>query len=119
MFRPVIASDGNNYEECNLNTWLKDSDLSPLDNSKITANGLFYNRQLKNQIEEFVRSVECPVDMKTDWEEAREEAGSKKLKAKQLFDAGNILEAANLGYPEAEGMMAHNYTKGKGGFAVD
>jgi len=40
MFRPVIAADGNNYEEKTLMTWLKDSDLSPLDNSKISAKGL-------------------------------------------------------------------------------
>ena len=118
MYRPVIAADGNNYEESTLITRLKDSDLSPLDNStKLTVKGLIQNRQLKNMIEEFVTSDDCPADMKKDWEESKKE--SDMVAAKKLFDEGKILESANLGYAKAEGIMANNYVLGKEGFAVD
>ena len=75
MFKPVLAADGSNYEECTLLKVLRDRDTSPLDNvTKIRVDGLIQNRQLKNQIEEFVGSDDCPADMKKDWEEAKKEA---------------------------------------------
>ena len=81
MFKPVIAADGGNYEELALKKHLKNSNLSPLDNkTKISVNGLIYNRTLKNRIEEFVTSENCPADMKKDWEEAKAEAEEEERK---------------------------------------
>ena len=117
MFKPVLAADGNNYEELTLVEVLKGRDTSPLDNvTKISVEGLIQNRQLKNMIEEFVSSDDCPADMKKDWEEAKEESEERP---KKLFEEGKVLESANLGYPEGMGVMAHNYVLGEGGFGID
>ena len=48
MYKPVIAADGNNYEEITLVRRLKDSDLSPLDNkTKLTVKGLIYQQTVE------------------------------------------------------------------------
>jgi len=117
MFKPVIAADGNNYEELTLVEVLKGRDTSPLDNvTKLSVEGLIQNRQLKNMVEEFVGSEDCPADMKKDWEEAKEESEERP---KKLFEEGKVLESAKLGYPEAMGVMADNYALGRGGFGID
>jgi TPR repeat protein len=40
-------------------------------------------------------------------------------KLKKLCDEGKVLEAAKLGLPEAQGMMANNYWQGENGFEKD
>ena len=40
-------------------------------------------------------------------------------KAKQLYDEGKVLEAANLGYSEAMAEMDYNHSQGVNGFELD
>ena len=113
MVDPVIAADGITYEKTAAVEWLKDHDTSPINpGMKISVDVLIENIVLRNQIEDFVASPECPEDMKEEYEE-------KKNRGKKLFKEGKVLEAANLGYLEAMGKMAMNYGLGEGGFNVD
>ena len=113
MVDPVIAADGITYEKTAAVEWLKDHDTSPINpGMKISVDILIENIVLRNQIEDFVASPECPEDMKEEYEE-------KKNRGKKLFKEGKVLEAANLGYLEAMGKMAMNYGLGEGGFNVD
>ena len=118
MVNPVIAADGNTYEMSAVVDHIKLKKTSPMDNvTKISVKGLVVNRALKNMIEDFVASPECPADMKEDYEETKKELDM--IKAKKLYDEGRVLDAANLGYPETMGVMARNYSLGEGGFNVD
>ena len=81
MVNPVIAADGNTYEMSAVVDHIKLKKTSPMDNvTKISVKGLVVNRALKNIIEDFVTSPECPADMKEDYEETKKELDRTKAK---------------------------------------
>ena len=68
MVNPVIAKDGNTYENMLLRKSLKKNHRSPLNPTiAIYKDELFPNRLLKNMIEKFVISAECSDEMKKEY----------------------------------------------------
>ena len=127
MSYPVMADDGHTYELKAIAEHLKTKSVSPLDNiTTISADTLRLNMNLKNQIEEFVASEDCPAEMKEEYNLAKNASSmieakkaSDTIKAEKLCKEGKVSEAANLGYPQAMAKMAENYLVGMGGFVKD
>jgi TPR repeat protein len=118
MIDPVMAEDGNTYERSAILEWLKSNNKSPLNPSQILdPDRLVCNRTLLGIIEELVTSENIDDDVRKEW--CARKRNSDLKKAQQLFDEGNVLEAAKLGLRGAQGLMAQNYWSGKNGFEED
>ena len=97
---------------------MKTKNISPCDNiTTISVDGIFENRGLRYLIEKYVASDSISDDMNEECYAAKK--ASDMIKGEKLYDEGKILEAANLGYPEAMGEMASNYVNGIDSFEVD
>ena len=118
MCDPVICADGNTYERRGILTHLKSCNTSPLDHvTVISKDVLIENRILRNQIEDFISSEECPTEMLREYQSNKEK--SDPIKGEILFKEGKIVEAAKLGYGRAMGYMLKNYAYGKNGVDAD
>ena len=111
MVDPVQASDGWTYEASALAKWLETRNTSPLDPSLHLDIGLLRpNRAVRDAIEELVESGDLDDTVAETWRAAVKDLDS----APELFRNGRILEAAELGYPQAQGTLAWKYYEGDG-----
>ncbi len=99
---PVTAEDGNTYERAAITEYLKDKTTSPVDSTPMTAS-LRPNNMVRRAIERLMESA--PAEEREAY--LAEVKAHTMVRAKALFDAGKILEAAELGLPEACGKMAN------------
>lgn len=115
MVDPVVAADGHTYERDAIEQWLASKGTSPLDPSlAMTSQNLYPNRAALASIEALVESGEVDGEA---WKTAKKKADLAKAK---IFHAeGRVLEAANLGLPEAQGVMALRYAHGIDGVIQD
>ena len=73
-------------------------------------------------IEEYVASESCPNELKEEFEFSKKEAKEyeeqekeeHRVKAAELLVEGKVMEAANMGNPEAMGRMARMFCDGNG-----
>ena len=115
MADPVTAEDGNTYERSAIMQWLQTNTKSPLDPSTIIdPSRLIGSRVIYKSIEKLVMSGDIDEELRTEWLERKKEVDLAK--AQKLYDEGKVLEAANLGLPEAQGKMAHYHYFGLHGF---
>ena len=98
---PVTAEDGNTYERAAITEYLKDKTTSPVDSTPM-ATSLRPNNMVRRAIERLMQSA--PAEEREAY--LAEVKAHTMGRAKALFDAGKILEAAELGLPEACGKMA-------------
>jgi TPR repeat protein len=98
---PVTAEDGNTYERAAITEYLKDKTTSPVDSTPMTAS-LRPNNMVRRAIERLMESA--PAEEREAY--LAEVKTHTMVRAKTLFEEGKVLEAAELGLPEACGKMA-------------
>ena len=114
MVDPVVAQDGHTYERSAIEQWLGCESSSPLDPTfKLDPSRLMSNRMAKTQIEELIASGELEEDECADYVTRR------YLLSQELYDEDKVEEAAELGLPKAQGVMADRYYFGEGGVRKD
>eukprot|EP00613_Pedinella_sp_CCMP2098_P019042 CAMPEP_0171753184 /NCGR_PEP_ID=MMETSP0991-20121206/43068_1 /TAXON_ID=483369 /ORGANISM="non described non described, Strain CCMP2098" /LENGTH=418 /DNA_ID=CAMNT_0012354725 /DNA_START=365 /DNA_END=1621 /DNA_ORIENTATION=+ len=97
-------------------TWLENHTTSPMVPSQtIDSSRLLSNRSLR--LEVFVGSGGIEEDLLKEWLDKKNELNLEK--ARELFRKGEILEAAKLGLPVAQGMVSKLYFLGGIGFQKD
>lgn len=57
MLNPVIAEDNHVYDRKYIETWLKNNNTSPLTREKLNINNLIYNKELCNEIFDFILNI--------------------------------------------------------------
>ena len=118
MGDPVTPEDGHTYDRVAITKWLETHSTSPLDpGTQITVQGLRPNHSMRKTLERLMESGDIDASVREAWL-----ASQKKVnlaKAQVFFDEGRVLEAAQLGLPEAQGVMAERYYFGKDGVAKD
>ena len=103
MVDPVVASDGNTYERSAILQWIKLRQTSPLNPSMIlTPSNLVANRHLDAIIENAVEKEEVEDSEADEWRRKRIERRSTL----ELYQDGQIMEAAARGLPVAQGELA-------------
>ena len=118
MVDPVLAEDGHTYERASIIEWLTTKSTSPLDSGKrLDVSRLMTNRAVKEQIEELVESGELDDALCAGYLERKESASLEH--AQELYDEGKVEEAAELGLPKAQGIMADRFFHGKNGVTQD
>lgn len=98
---PVTAEDGNTYERAAITEYLKDKATSPVDGTPM-ASSLHPNNIVRKAIERLIQSA--PAEERDQY--LAEVKAHTMSRAKALFDEGKVLEAAELGLPEACSKMA-------------
>jgi TPR repeat protein len=111
---PVTAEDGNTYERAAITEYLKDKTTSPVDGTPMAAS-LRPNNMVRKAIE---RLMETASAEERDQYLAEVKAHTMS-RAKALFDEGKVLEAAELGLPEACSNMARLCYYGRDGVTQD
>jgi len=101
MVDPVIDAGGITYER----------------SAKEQPEGLISNSLALKTIEAMVESGVLDAGMSDAWRARKKGLDLKKAQA--LFDTGDVLEAAKLGLPEAQGKMAESYFFGSDGVEKD
>jgi TPR repeat protein len=118
MVDPVLAEDGNTYERVEILKWIATKSTSPLDPScPLDASRVFPNRAVKQQIEELVASGELDDALCADYLNRKYKMSLEY--AQKLFLEGRVKEAAELGLPVAQGLMANQCYHGCAGVAKD
>ena len=118
MFDPVVAEDGNTYERAEIFKWIASKSISPLNPScPLDASRLMSNRAVKLQVEQLVGSGELDDTLCAAYLERKET--SLLEQAQKLYREGKVEEAAELGLPGAQGVMANRCWKGTHGVAKD
>jgi TPR repeat protein len=118
MFDPVVAEDGNTYERAEIFKWIASKSISPLNPScPLDASRLMSNRAVKLQVEQLVGSGELDDTLCAAYLERKET--SLLEQAQKLYREGKVEEAAELGLPKAQGLMAHRCWHGTHGVAKD
>jgi len=114
LVEPVLAEDGEIYERKAIEGWLKNHDSSPLNpNMKLKIKNLTPVRTVKRSIEELVKSDAIEKDTLEQWNNQKKEYDLSK--AESLYHEGLVMDAANLGYPKAQGNLCQWYFKGQNG----
>ena len=123
MVDPVIAEDGKTYDRAGIEQWLQTHTTSPLDPScTLTTERLLSNRAVREAIEALVESSDIDEDTCDEWREKKRSLLCHTLdlkRAQELFDAGRVMDAAKLGLPKAQGIMATRFYSGKDGEVKD
>ena len=57
MLNPVIAGDNHIYDRKSIETWLNRNNTSPLTREKLDINNLTYNKELCNEIFDFILNI--------------------------------------------------------------
>ena len=57
MLNPVIAGDNHIYDRKSIETWLNKNNTSPLTREKLDINNLTYNKELCNEIFDFILNI--------------------------------------------------------------
>jgi len=117
MVDPVCTLDGFTYERNEIETWFQQNDTSPVTNLRLDAKTLIPNITVKNTIAKLITSGELGEKVRADWEARKR--GVDLIRAQKLFDVNKIEEAAELGHPKAQGMMAACCYHGKDGQTKD
>ena len=99
-----------------IEAWLLNEETSPLDRSKVTIAGLRPNRLVRDTIADLVSSGKLDAAVCSAWREKGKAVAEQTVlgKARALFKAGNVLAAAKLGLPEAQGELARAFHFGIG-----
>jgi len=106
------------YDRAGIEQWLRTHSTSPLDPSfTLTTAGLRPNRAVWEAIGILVESGDVDEETSAAWREKKR--GMDLKRAKELFDDGRVLDAAKLGLPKAQGIMANRYYWGKTGAEKD
>eukprot|EP00613_Pedinella_sp_CCMP2098_P072287 CAMPEP_0171912888 /NCGR_PEP_ID=MMETSP0993-20121228/11415_1 /TAXON_ID=483369 /ORGANISM="non described non described, Strain CCMP2098" /LENGTH=410 /DNA_ID=CAMNT_0012546805 /DNA_START=21 /DNA_END=1253 /DNA_ORIENTATION=+ len=117
MVDPVCTSDGITYERKEIETWFQQNDTSPATNLRLDSKTLISNISAKNTIAKLLASGELEQKVCEDWEERKRDVDL--IRAQKLFDEKKVEEAAKLGHPRAQGMMACRFRFGIDGEAKD
>jgi len=117
MVDPVCTSDGVTYERKEIETWFQQNETSPATNLRLDAKTLIPNLIAKNTIAKLLASGELEDKVREDWEERKR--GVDLIRAQKLFDEGKTEDAAELGHPKAQGVMACLCHHGAGGRIQD
>ena len=117
MVDPVFAADGYTYERKEITRWLASNNTSPKTNLPLETKTLFPNISAKQQIEELVASGELDDEVCAGYLERKEAVNLEQ--AQKLYDEGKVEEAAELGLPVAQGLMADRCFLGRDGVAKD
>ena len=118
MVDPVLAADGHTYERAAILAWLASNTTSPLDPScPLDAYRLMGNGTVKVLIEDHVASGDLDDELCAAYEQ-RKTALSRE-QAMRLYSCGRVEEAAHMGLPEAQGVMAKCCYFGLDGIAKD
>jgi TPR repeat protein len=113
----VFAADGHTYERKEITRWLASNNTSPKTNLPLETKTLFPNISAKQQIGELVASGELDDEVCAEYLERKEAVDLEQ--AQKLFDEGKVEEAAELGLPKAQGLMANRCYFGTHGVAKD
>lgn len=122
MLDPVVAEDGNTYERSAIEKWIKAKGTSPMiPEMRLDIRKLLANRALQTATIAFIESGSCDDELAKCWREAKKILKAKIdiLRAEKLLAAGHVLEAATIGLPKAQGMMASRYYYGTDGVTKD
>jgi TPR repeat protein len=117
---PVTADDDKIYEREAIEEWLrksKDKASPVIPSVKLNPRNLRPNLFLKQTVAEMVQMDDVDEDLKRAWH-ARKHALDLK-RARQLFSEGKVKEAAKLGLPKAQGIMAVRCRHGTDGQKKD
>jgi TPR repeat protein len=117
MVDPVIAADGNTYERKEITQWLASKNTSPKTNLPLEHKALIPIIAVKQQIAELVASGELDNGVCAAYLERKEALDLEQ--AQKLYREGKVEEAAELGLPGAQGVMANRCWKGTHGVAKD
>lgn len=115
MYDPVIAEDERTYERVAITQWLTINKNSPLDPSrKLDPARLVANRAVREAIEHLMEQPGAlGEEMLEAWQERKRLADMPKAEA--LLDEGKVTEAAKMGHPRAQGLLAQRYANGSDG----
>ena len=126
MVDPVLAEDENTYERSAIKRWISTKSTSPLNpNCRLNASRLMTNRMAKKQIEELVESGELNDQLCAYYANRKALTWSllisraRRNSAQMLYDEGKVEEAAELGLPVAQGLMADRCFLGRDGVTKD
>jgi TPR repeat protein len=97
---PVIAEDGNTYERAAITEYLKSKTTSPVDGTPMAAT-LRPNNMVRKVIERLMESA--PAEERAVYLAMK---ARTMRRAEVLFEEGKVLEAAEMGLPEACSEMA-------------
>ena len=118
MVDPVVAEDRNTYERSAILEWLKTKKKSPLNPSQtLRPSCLLGNRAVLGCIEKMIVPNTIDEELRSEWFTRKKLSDLEK--AQDFYDKGKVLEAAKLGLPKAQEMMAEIYCTGKSGFEKD
>ena len=103
------------YDRAGVEQWLRTHTTSPLDPScTLTIAGLRPIRDVRETIETLIESGDVDKETSAEWREKKKTLDLKQ--AQEMYDAGRVLDAAKLGLPKAQGVMAvrcHHGTYGQ------
>ena len=99
-------------ERSAIEDWLKSHSTSPVDEGvDLSSKVLIASRKTRGAIENLLESGNLEAAMCASWAERKK--GLQRGKARELLKAGQTEQAAELGLPEAQGIMADIYYEGK------